>query len=486
MVSFRRLVSRGIRWPITPVRKLQTRYYRRNTEDLNISTVHLFFHSLSVDPRLSFAEDSDNTHDFESWFVTVSEFKEILDRLYVRGYCLVDIHDVIRGKVCLPEGKRPLVLSFDDVNYYEYMTRYGFSSRMLLTPDGKIANSYITESGEEIITYEGDCVPIIETFIEKHPDFSHNGARGIIAVTGYKGILGYRQPSEQKDDLLPLISELKHRGWLFASHSWRHSHSAYSDGPVFTYEGRKDVARWVEEVVPYTGSTDIFITPFGIDTRNNPGFDAYIRKCGFKIICPVFDRNQINVTNGTYYYTRISVDGVRFSYNPHALYPYIGNPYSLLSPFRTRKYYDASLTADGLANHARSFLESDTFYQEGSIGTPLKYSGKTLCFDDVGLLKHYTMGGRGKYRYVKAMDFGRETLFAMSSCKGSINCLPEIPGLCLYMVGHVGVYDGNGYVIECSRDFEHCGVIRTKITDRPWTHWFHMPWVLYPETDMDV
>lgn len=32
----------------------------------------------------------------------------------------------------------------------------------------------------------------VEAFIQEHPDFSNNGARGILGLTGYNGILGYR------------------------------------------------------------------------------------------------------------------------------------------------------------------------------------------------------------------------------------------------------------------------------------------------------
>lgn len=35
-------------------------------------------------------------------------------------------------------------------------------------------------------------VPLIDRFVEKHPDFSYRGAKGILALTGYNGILGYR------------------------------------------------------------------------------------------------------------------------------------------------------------------------------------------------------------------------------------------------------------------------------------------------------
>ena len=35
-------------------------------------------------------------------------------------------------------------------------------------------------------------LPCVEAFIQEHPDFSNNEARGILGLTGYNGILGYR------------------------------------------------------------------------------------------------------------------------------------------------------------------------------------------------------------------------------------------------------------------------------------------------------
>ena len=37
----------------------------------------------------------------------------------------------------LPEGKKPFVMSQDDVCYYEYMDGDGFASRMIIGEDGK-------------------------------------------------------------------------------------------------------------------------------------------------------------------------------------------------------------------------------------------------------------------------------------------------------------------------------------------------------------
>ena len=64
--------------------------------------------------------------------------------MYQKGYVLVRIHDVayeapdengnvrfVKGSVMLPEGKKPFVMSQDDVCYYPYMDGDGFAKRVV-------------------------------------------------------------------------------------------------------------------------------------------------------------------------------------------------------------------------------------------------------------------------------------------------------------------------------------------------------------------
>ena len=60
---------------------------------------------------------------------------------------------------------------------------------------------------------------------------------------------------------------------------------------------------------------------------------------------------------------------------------------------------------------------------------------------------------------------------------GTIDTLPEIPGVALRSDGHVGVYVGDGYAVE-ERGFSY-GCVKTKVSSRKWTHWFQLPFVDY-------
>ena len=87
----------------------------------------------------------------DDYMVTAEEFLRILESVYERGYVLVDIADVwsevtgedgqpkmVRNTLYLPEGKKPLIFSYDDTNYYEYMLENGFTYKLILGEDGKI------------------------------------------------------------------------------------------------------------------------------------------------------------------------------------------------------------------------------------------------------------------------------------------------------------------------------------------------------------
>ena len=53
--------------------------------------------------------------------------------------------------------------------------------------------------------------------------------------------------------------------------------------------------------------------------------------------------------------------------------------------------------------------------------------------------------------------------------KGSIRNIPEIPGVCVWKNGHIGIYIGGGKVIE-SRGKDY-GVVTTELKNRNFTNW---------------
>lgn len=60
---------------------------------------------------------------------------------------------------------------------------------------------------------------------------------------------------------------------------------------------------------------------------------------------------------------------------------------------------------------------------------------------------------------------------------GAIGTMPDVPGVAVRMAGHVGVYVGNGEVVEW-RGFKY-GCVVTHLKDRKWLHWYKLPWIDY-------
>lgn len=258
---------------------------------------HLFFHSLVADPERAF-RGSERTAGYLDYMVTIDEFKKILQQVYERNYILVSPHQfystqpggVELKSLRLPEGKKPLVISFDDLSYYEYMDGDGFPDR-LIVKDGKIVNEYRDAQGiKRIGAY--DHLPIVEDFLEGHPDFSHDGARGVIAMTGYNGVLGYRTSDisykdqnknleQDKKKAKEVADAIKKKGWEFASHSWGHINFTKSSVDHI----RADNEKWQAEVAPIVGKTDMLIYPFGADIAGIEDYGnekfQYLKSQGF-------------------------------------------------------------------------------------------------------------------------------------------------------------------------------------------------------------
>ena len=101
--------------------------------------------------------------------------------------------------------------------------------------------------------------------------------------------------------------------------------------------------------------------------------------------------------------------------------------------------------------------------------------------DCVGLVKSYYFGGVGVANnakgYVGAWDFGVGSMYNAAKVKGKISTMPKKEGVLVMTsdYGHVGVYIGNGEVIECTLSKFGDGVVKTKFTDRNWAWWCQCP-----------
>lgn len=314
----------------------------------NGTIYHIFFHSLIVYPKLAFIDPKFNA-GYRDWMITRDEFKKILPELYKNNYILIDITSlyeikkdgtVINKPIYLPQGKKPLILSLDDLSYYPWLVGHGFADKLVLDKNENVATEIITPEGKTEITRDGDAIPILDDFIVFHPDFSFKGAKGTIALTGYKGILGYRtdkikSPNYVKDveSVKKIISILKGNGWRFASHSYSHDKS-YSTGSVSVEKVKRDAILWDKEVKPLIGDTDIFIGPYGQVFKESDPRRTYLVSRGFKMFCGVGMDLYLHYFSNSITMDRADIDGLRLIYSPSLLSGYF-NVTSVIDPLRS-------------------------------------------------------------------------------------------------------------------------------------------------------
>lgn len=101
--------------------------------------------------------------------------------------------------------------------------------------------------------------------------------------------------------------------------------------------------------------------------------------------------------------------------------------------------------------------------------------------DCVGLIKGYgwlnTETMTFSYQSNGMVDTGANGMYRSATVSGTIDTIPEIPGLAVWCSGHIGVYIGGGEVIEAMGT--KYGVVRTKLAERNFTHWLQVPGIVY-------
>ena len=239
-----------------------------------------------------------------------------------------------------------IVFSFLFVDLFDTLgTLIGVSTKAnMLDENGKPTCEYVQADGTTV-TGAYDCVPLLDQFIAEHPDASYHGAKGMIALTGYDGILGYRtdiaykthenltadqqawldaHPDFNWDDecaeAKKVADAIKDDGWEFASHTWGHIRI----GDASMERIQTDTQKWLEYVAPLVGGTDTIIFAHGQDladwhdyTTDNEKFN-YLSSQGFHFYCNV-DSSQyfLQIRDNYVRQGRRNLDGYRLWNDVH-------------------------------------------------------------------------------------------------------------------------------------------------------------------------
>ena len=319
-----------------------------------LTVPHIFYHSLVNDPDAAFNVEvvgQSGVDGMNAWMTTVDEFDKITQSLYDRGFVYVRLRDLVTETVdadgtvhfeqnthlMLPEGKKPVVLSVDDLSYYHSYESASFPDKLVLDDEGRVRCHYVKTDGTESIG-DYDVVPRLESFLREHPDGAYRGARGLIALTGYNGVFGYRtdidylvrehlmsdqskwleeHPDFDYDreiaEATQIADALKAEGWEFASHTWGHLSVTGKTAEALATDNEK----WVNTVQNIVGPVDTIIFAHGNDigswegyTADNPQY-AYYNSAGYHFYCNVDSSVPywVQITDAYVRQGRIDLDG---------------------------------------------------------------------------------------------------------------------------------------------------------------------------------
>ena len=269
---------------------------------------NLSFQMLIADPQRAFHDDTYGSA-YKRNFITTAEFSAILQQLYDNGYILVSMDDFYyeefnsssgryifkETELQLPAGKKPIMLTETNANYYTYMTDSngdgkpdagadGFASRLCYDANG-FYNELVNADGS-ISTGSYDLVPLLEDFIRENPDFSYRGARAIIAFSGYDGILGYRINASnlgatalqaERDGAAAIVKALKDAGYHLACYTY--DNTDYGIGaPTQVYN---DIQKWMENIAPWIDALDTIVFAQNADIA---GSESYTGNSKFNVL----------------------------------------------------------------------------------------------------------------------------------------------------------------------------------------------------------
>jgi peptidoglycan/xylan/chitin deacetylase (PgdA/CDA1 family) len=151
---------------------------------------------------------------------TPSEFRRELLTLYRQGYRPITAADLVLGRIDVPAGKTPVVLTFDDSS----------SSQFSLLPNGKVDPE--------------SAVGIMLAFAHKHPGFNPTGTFFVISSMFEAGSDGPR-----------LLAELVNLGFDLGDHTLDHSNLGSLDAAGVQREivlGERLINDAVPELVVHT------------------------------------------------------------------------------------------------------------------------------------------------------------------------------------------------------------------------------------------
>ncbi|MBP3320762.1 MAG: Ig-like domain-containing protein [Clostridia bacterium] len=368
--------------------------------DFNAKNVlHMFTHCL-VDYTGQPERD-----EFYKDCITADEFRSILEEVYKNDYVLIDIDYMydyayvgtkltatVKKTIKVPKGKKPLIISVDNVAYPYGEHGLGRADRLEVR-DGQLYAYTKLKDGSDQYSQDNEVFPILEKFIAAHPDFSFSGAKCVVAPSAADGLFGWDTTSDAKNreenvkQARIIANWFIEHGYALACHSYYHGNFQ-----TMTLDKiRKDLDLWNEEAAPIIGKTHVFIYPYGAFTIKGSENSKLMSEYGFAVFCAT-SMNGINWDNfpleGNAYNERIILASKLFvTYKDNAVLNKLFDPYKVYdNSVHSVKLYALSLTSNTLTMSVGESKKVDATVK--GLFAELQYSssGEGLAVDGQGNL----------------------------------------------------------------------------------------------------
>jgi len=155
----------------------------------------------------------------DGWTRSLSDFKKDLEMLYEKNYYPINMSDYINGKIDVPHGKTPVILTFDDGTA------------------GQLSFEWI----DDVLTVkENTAVRVYQDFVKEHPDFPMRGTFYIMSTNffGAKGTLKQR------------LEYLINQGFEIGNQTKNHYALQNADSAGKVIEEVGGLAKFVDELIP--------------------------------------------------------------------------------------------------------------------------------------------------------------------------------------------------------------------------------------------
>jgi peptidoglycan/xylan/chitin deacetylase (PgdA/CDA1 family) len=159
----------------------------------------------------------------ERWTRTPENFRRDLETLYVKGYRLINLGDLLDRKIQIPAGTTPVVLTFDDSSPGQFR--------------------YVEANGSVQIDPKS-AIGVLEAFIAEKPDFGRGGTFYVLPGASKPNRL-FNQPEYEGKKLQYLVSH----GYEIGNHTlWHANLGKYPEATVRAQVAEAQV--WIQRHVP--------------------------------------------------------------------------------------------------------------------------------------------------------------------------------------------------------------------------------------------